>query len=93
MVVPWFSKPKIKEGSIPSTRSNNLDFLTMKISELIQKLQKIQNYDLEVMLSDCNGFKYHLDGPYESEVTKNDVDNVGDCEGMLGEKVIILSHD
>jgi hypothetical protein len=59
----------------------------MKAHELAQKL--LNGPDLDVMIRDTLG-PVDLSSCYEYQISNDDEDNCGDCEGRVGETVIAL---
>lgn len=67
----------------------------MKVSELIQRLSA-HNPDAEVMILDSfNGGGVPRDlnlGPITQVITAEDAAETGDCEGRIGETVLVIGY-
>lgn len=61
----------------------------MKNSELILKLLKL-GWDTEVMVVDVAPMS--LDCVIETTITEEDADMSGDCEGKVGQPIILISR-
>ena len=60
----------------------------MTVGQLKRRLMEYPD-DFEVMSRDCVAYR-ELSGPYTTEITKQDCDDHGDCEGREGEVIVVL---
>lgn len=61
----------------------------MKIAQLVERLQQYPQ-DMEIMIKD-GGFVLDLNvGPYDYTITEADEDDCGDCDGRVGETVVLI---
>lgn len=67
----------------------------MTVAQLIYRLQQLDP-GLDVMVLDGGSGSGHprdlTFGPIVNEIKEADEENSGDCDGRLGEKVVILGH-
>lgn len=64
----------------------------MKLDDLITALQRMKKLqgNPNVMVSDSAGPHDLALGPLLRCITEQDAENVGDCEGRVGERVVVL---
>ena len=60
----------------------------MTVDFLIDKLSRLPQ-NSEVMVRDCVAYR-ELSVPYTTEITRQDCDDHGDCEGREGEVIVVL---
>lgn len=60
----------------------------MIVSWLIEKLKQLPQ-DAEVMCRDCVAYR-DMTGPYTQTITEQDADDHGDCEGRVGEEIVVI---
>lgn len=63
--------------------------MDMTVQEVITKLQTMDP-TAQVMIADSIG-PQECDGPYAYTITAGNADDCGDCEGRVGETVIVFS--
>lgn len=67
----------------------------MTIGELIARLSEFP-MDKRVMILDgfnAGGYPREINvGPIKQTVTKDDVENCADCEGLKGQKVVVIGY-